>query len=97
MAGIQDKLGDLSWLGKDFVDKGWFIVGDLPGPTKEELEANVNSTAKQLLAQSDWSVLPDVPMTKGEREQWIEYRKALREIKLQAGYPANIIWPALPQ
>lgn len=97
LSGIVNKLSDLSWLGKDFIDQGWFIVGDAPGPTREELEVKANETVKRLLTESDWSVLPDVPMTKGEREQWIEYRKALREIKLQAGYPANIIWPALPQ
>lgn len=97
LSGIIDKLNDLSWLGPDFVDQGWFIVGEIPKPTREELEATVSDTAKKLLAESDWTMLPDVPMTKGEKQQWFEYRKALREIHLQVGYPENVVWPAIPQ
>jgi len=95
--GFEDKLGDLSWLGDDYADLGWVIVG-------EEAEAAIASAAdleweraKQLLRDSDWSVLPDVPMTAGERDSWIEYRRALREIRLQAGFPTEIVWPAAPQ
>lgn len=97
MSGIVEKLSDLSWLGSEFIDKGWFVVGDLPAPSREELEITVKETAKTLLKESDWSVLPDVPMSKGERDQWIEYRKALREIDLQPNYPENVVWPAKPQ
>ena len=95
--GFEDKLGDLSWLGDDYADLGWVVVG-------EESEAATASVAdleweraKQLLRDSDWSVLPDVPMTAGERDSWIEYRRALREIRLQAGFPTEIVWPAAPQ
>lgn len=95
--GFEEQLGDLSWLGKEYEDLGWFVVG-------EEEEAAVATAAdleweraKQLLRDSDWSVLPDVPMTAGERDAWIIYRKALREIRLQPGFPTEIIWPSAPQ
>lgn len=95
--GFEDKLGDLSWLGDDYADLGWVVVG-------EEAEAATASAAdleweraKQLLRDSDWSVLPDVPMTAGERDAWIAYRRALREIRLQPGFPNEIVWPAAPQ
>jgi hypothetical protein len=52
--------------------------------------------AKKMLAESDWSVLPDVPMTSGDRALWIEYRRALRDIRTQPGFPEDIQWPKAP-
>jgi hypothetical protein len=37
-----------------------------------------------------------VPMTVEQRQAWIEYRRALREIRLQADFPNNIQWPKAP-
>jgi len=53
--------------------------------------------AKAKLRDSDWSMLPDVPMTAGDKAGWIEYRRGLREIRLQAGFPDSIIWPTRPE
>ncbi len=97
MAGIQDKLGDLSWLGEAYADQGWVVVGDAPADPAQSSEADLAwDKAKQLLRDSDWSMLSDVPMTAGDKILWIEYRKALREIRLQAGFPTDIQWPAKP-
>lgn len=99
MRGFEDRLGDLSWLGPDYVDQGWFIVGDAPESivatpsTPAELEWN---RAKELLKDSDWSMLSDIPMTREEKIKWIDYRQALREIRLQPGFPTDIQWPAKP-
>jgi hypothetical protein len=49
-----------------------------------------------MLAESDWSVLPDVPMTSGDRALWIEYRRALRDIRLHPDFP-NMAWPVRPE
>ena len=97
MSGIQDRLGDLSWLGDAYVDQGWFIVGDGPADPVPSSAAEIEwERAKGLLAASDWSMLPDVPMTSGNKALWIEYRRALRDIRLQAGFPTSIVWPAKP-
>lgn len=48
-----------------------------------------------LLASSDWTQLPDVPLA--TNETWATYRQALRDITQQPGYPFNIIWPQAPQ
>jgi hypothetical protein len=100
MQGVVEKIGDLSWTGDpELQDKGWFVVGDAPEvvkletTTKSELEWD---RAKQLLKESDWSMLSDVAMTKEEKIKWMEYRKSLREIKLQPGFPNEIIWPVRP-
>lgn len=97
MSGIQDKLGDLSWLGKDYADLGWFVVGEMAPPLEADEAALVNARVASDLQASDWAVLPDVPMTVAKREEWIQYRKGLREISLQVGFPTNIQWPTKPE
>ena len=98
LASIQDRLGDLSWLGENFVDQGWVVVGgDAQAEPIQSTKAELAwEQAKQLLRDSDWSMLPDVPLTKGDKKLWETYRKSLREIRLQAGFPENITWPTRP-
>jgi len=98
MSGITDKIGDLSWLGDAYADIGWVVVGEAPPDPAQSSVADLTwDRAKKLLAESDWSMLPDVPMTSGQKTAWIEYRKALREIRLQAGFPSNVQWPQKPE
>jgi hypothetical protein len=97
MSGIQDKLSDLSWLGDTYADQGWFVVGDAPADPAQTSEADLAwERAKSLLRDSDWSMLPDVPMLASEKDLWIEYRRALRDIRLQSGFPVEITWPIKP-
>jgi hypothetical protein len=98
MSGITDRIGDLSWLGDDYSDMGWVVVGEAPSDPAQATKAELEwERAKKMLSESDWSMLPDVPMTVGVKSKWIEYRKALREIRLQSGFPENITWPAKPE
>lgn len=46
------------------------------------------------LAKSDWTQFPDVQLP--NKQQWIEYRQALRDVTLQPD-PFNIVWPVPPQ
>jgi hypothetical protein len=108
MDGFKDKLDDLSWLGIE--DKGWFIVGDAPPPPPPAPEPEPAPAPPvpepepfdpvahrlKLLRDSDWSVLPDVPMASGVRDQWIEYRRKLRELPYEEGWPDNADWPPAP-
>jgi hypothetical protein len=36
-------------------------------------------------------------MTSGNKALWIEYRRALRDIRLQSGFPNDIQWPSSPE
>jgi hypothetical protein len=96
LAGFQDRLGDLSWLGENFADQGWFVVGDAPADPSQSTEAELAwEQAKKMLQESDWSMLSDIPMTAGNKVLWIEYRRALREIRLHPNFP-NMAWPVRP-
>jgi hypothetical protein len=95
--GFIDKLGDLSWLGEAYADQGWFVVGEAPADLAQATATELAwEQAKQLLRDSDWSMLSDVPMTAGDKTLWIEYRRALREIRLHPEFP-NMPWPVRPE
>ena len=95
LKGFEDRLGNLSWVGIE--DQGWFDTG-VPVPDSSENVSDVAwERAKNYLAASDWAVLSDVPMTKEKKAQWIEYRRILREIRGQEGFPNNISWPNQPE
>lgn len=83
----QKPLGDYQF---DIPSKCWV-------PTKhsdEQLISVARAMRAQMLAQSDWTQLPDVSLT--TRESWAAYRQALRNITAQAGFPRNIVWPIPP-
>ena len=97
MSGITDRIGDLSWLGEAYADLGWVVVGEAPPAPAQATAADLAwDRAKKMLAESDWSMLPDVPMTAGQKSAWIAYRKALREIRLHPDFP-DMDWPAKPE
>lgn len=97
LAGIQDRLGDLSWLGEAYADQGWFVVGEAPADPAQTTPAELAwEKAKRLLRESDWTMLSDVPMTKAEKTLWIEYRRVLREIRLHPDFP-SMSWPVAPK
>jgi hypothetical protein len=98
LSGFIDKLDDLSWLGEEYANTGWVIVGEEYDTVDESLVRQTEwERAKQLLQESDWTMMPDVSMTKGDKSMWIEYRRQLREIRLQVGFPFEIEWPSPPE
>lgn len=95
MEGYKDKLGDLSWVGIE--DQGWFEVGPAPDDMFTSKEREVLDIVQARLVNSDWAVLPDVPITSEEKAKWIEYRRLLREVKRQPRFPLEIEWPFPPK
>lgn len=49
-----------------------------------------------LLSESDWTILPDAPFTKVQKDEWKIYRQALRDITEQEGFPENVVFPEAP-
>lgn len=47
----------------------------------------------QLLAECDWTQLPDV--AEETRLAWVPYRQALRDLT-DAASPADVVWPTMP-
>lgn len=51
----------------------------------------------QLLYQSDWTQIPNNPLTSEKQQEWAVYRQQLRDITSQSGYPFNVVWPTQPE
>jgi hypothetical protein len=70
-----------------------------PAPTPEQLEAQAREKRNQLLAESDWTQLPDARAAMGAEKatEWDAYRQALRDVPQQPGFPAEINWPVKPE
>lgn len=75
------------WEAKDFE------VKNPPPPTQEQLIAACKQTAKKLLEQTDWAVLPDVGLV--NQNAFVFYRLNLRN--LVKNPVANAVFEAMPE
>lgn len=72
-------------------------VPAVPEPTEEQQEMQIRAQRNLLLTQCDWTQLPDAPLTTEQKQEWAEYRQALRDVPEQAGFPENVAWPLVPE
>jgi hypothetical protein len=56
------------------------IPGVLLQMSEEGLLELLRGVRSAYLSDTDWTQLPDAPLTDTERAQWAEYRQALRDI-----------------
>lgn len=48
------------------------------------------------LALSDWTQMPDSPLSDEKKAEWATYRQALRDITADSDFPYSITWPTKP-
>ena len=73
-----------------------FIIKEIPAPTDEELAQQIRAKRNSLLFQTDYLMMPDYPISDDKRKLIEEYRRALRDIPEQSGFPRTIAWPEKP-
>jgi len=73
----------------NFNTKEWVLDSNLA--IKDVLPKRSN-----LLYLSDWTQLPNGPLTQQQQEAWAVYRQELRDIPQQSGYPFNVVFPTPP-
>lgn len=57
----------------------------------------VRSVRNGKLSASDWTVLPDAPLSEIQKSEWLSYRQALRDIPQTYTIPADVVWPDPPE
>ena len=57
----------------------------------------VSSKKNDLLYKSDWTQIPNNPLTQEQQQAWTVYRQQLRDVTSQSGYPFNVVWPIQPE
>ena len=78
--------------GKTFARK--VVADDL---TDAEKKVGARSKRNALLNQTDWTIMPDSPLSDSKKTEWKTYRQALRDVPAQSGFPNNITWPTEPE
>ena len=99
---------DAEWTlsGDSYDGLVWLSEGD--APSQAELEAAwpavrdaaawdaVRAERDALLTASDWTVLPDAPLTTTQKTAWKTYRQTLRDLPQTHATPDGIVWPEAP-
>lgn len=66
---------------------------------KSKLISNIRAKRDIKLWQSDWTQMPDAPLTEAQRAEWAAYRQALRDLPAEQSNVTSIddiIWPDKP-
>ena len=64
----------------------------------DRLAAAHRATRNDLLAASDWTQMPDSPLTDEAKTSWATYRTALRDLPTNENWPSleDADWPTQP-
>jgi hypothetical protein len=72
-----------------------YVFNNPPPPTPEEITQRNKDQAIWLLSQSDWVMLPDVNII--NKDEWIEYRAALRALVNNPEPSLEVMFPIVPE
>ena len=64
--------------------------------TDEEKAEEIRSQRKSLIKATDWTQMPDSPLSDADKAVWQTYRQALRDVPSQATFPNSVVWPTKP-
>lgn len=76
---------------------GKYQIVENPPVSIGVLAENVRSERDRRIAETDWYMMPDYPAEPDTLEVVKSYRKALRDITLQSGFPRDVEWPVMPK
>lgn len=82
----------------------WLQAWDVVDMTSEERQVVDNTKAQEVrnernyyLRNSDWTQLPDAPLSQEKKLEWTQYRQQLRDVTQQHGFPWTVVWPTKPE
>ena len=79
------------------IDMHPLIADELTTLPSEELKSLIRAIRSPMLQESDWTQLPDSPLTETKRAEWATYRQALRDIlQTYAGSLIDLEFPDPP-
>ncbi len=88
-------LGDVSYLRRTLEFYGYTVSDELL--TDEDRAKAAREKRDQLLAETDYLLMPDYPISSEALVALKTYRQALRDIPEQSGFPKTIEWPSKPE
>ena len=91
--GFLDKIGDLSWLGPTYVDKGWVELTDTEQKAIKEKEVMARVEAEKTIAKT---ALNNPAITVRDKLAWEEHLLALDAVCLCPDFPYDPKIPVRP-
>lgn len=91
--GFLDKIGDLSWVGPSYADKGWVELTDSEQKALRESEVMTRVESEKTLATT---ALNDPTITVGQKIAWSEYLIALNFVCLCPDFDCAPKFPIRP-
>lgn len=88
-------LGDVSYLRRTLEFYGYTVGDELL--TDEDRAKAAREKRDHLLAETDYLLMPDYPISSEALVALKTYRQALRDIPEQSGFPKTIEWPSKPE
>lgn len=88
--GYRERRGeDLSWSVEKIPEK-------TPEEKLAETEEEVRSKRDRLIADTDYLLMNDYPISEEDLAVVKAYRTALRDVPQQEGFPYEVVWPEVP-
>lgn len=91
--GFQDKIGDLSWAGPAYADKGWVKLTDSEQKAVREAEIMSRVDSEKAIANA---ALSDPAITVSEKTAWSDYLLALDAVCLCPDFDCDPKFPPHP-
>lgn len=79
-------------MGKVKIKSGSEVKKELANRNKRRIRFRRD----RILSRTDWTTLPDSPLSDKNKEKAKEYRQKLRDITSQKGFPDEVKWPDPP-
>lgn len=93
LAGVQDRIGDLSWLGDAYSDKGWFQLTE--SEEHDFFKQKVDAELSSLKAEAN-NTIGSSGITVEQKKKWLEYLIMLDKVPFHPDYPKAVPLPAKP-
>lgn len=106
----HDQENEKLYATSKYYDNGWKDKPTRPGEyynwttsgwvfDSDRLFSKIRSDRNSLLTQSDWTQLPDAPLTDTQKAEWATYRQALRDVPINNSNVTSleeVVWPTEP-
>ena len=94
--GLEGYLNGQPHTIKDYgpLPEGWSDTP--PEPTAEEKAEQIRNQRNALISETDYLMMPDYQLDDEKRNDFKDYRQALRDITKQTSFPESVEWPDKP-
>ena len=77
--------------------RAWIPRAEVEEKALESKKRSVRRERDRKIAETDYFLAPDYPISAEDREAVKDYRQALRDVPQQDGFPDSVEWPEPPE